>query len=261
MGNFRTIDIVGRAMGQYQESTKNLMAIGNARRKLAQEQEDREFKKREAELNLEKAKREGQMSELEYQIGLSAHNEHQKQQKKIGEGSQALIDQEEHKNKKAADEAMTVTGKMFQQDPDGTVSAMAMVRGQQQKRQIVPTFNGGHFGYKSVEIEEEKAGYTRKDVVARADKQFENKSDDDDRTYDDFLSESEDLLSGKSRGKSASPVAEDNGMGVGYSSKGAISSKKNTGKKIRVKDPNGRTGFLPQASIEKARKNGYTILE
>ena len=243
--NFRTIDIVGRALGQYQDSTKNLMAIGNARRKMAQEQEDREFKKREAELNLEKAKREGKMSELEFDILNTQHKEYQKQQDKIASGADAMIKIEEHKNKKAADEAMTVTGKMFEQDPDGTAAAMAVVRGQQQRTQLRPKFSYGRVGYETVDLEEEKAakaekaGYTRKDVVARADRLYKESKEypdpNDKKTYEDFLAESEELLSGKPREKSASSVADGNGMGVGYKKSGAISSKYKPGEIKTVK--------------------------
>jgi hypothetical protein len=189
------IAIFNAAVGKLQESQGNLMKMRAARQKMDFEKEDQEFQRKKNEIELEDAKRKGQMSDLQYDIVKEQQKAFNKQQDEISKGQIAQWKVAEHQQKTTADEAMNWAKIGYKSDPQGVTNFLtAYKKNQERKSMIVPEFSYGKVGYTTKDIEQPEAGYTRKDVVAQATKMAE--SAPRGSKVEDFMQEAEALLRG-----------------------------------------------------------------
>jgi len=251
------IDIIGRSAQAFQQSQKNLMAISEARRKIEKDKEDLDFTRKEREFKLEKMKREGQSSELEYETQKAIADQYAKQEKQKLEGQYALVKSAENEQMGVARQATQLRNNVLRSDPNDAEKIMAILnasaRNEARKTELRPKMTYGRAGFETVDLQKEreeteergldmqlkrkslldkedplkeeekkldidikrnklngkeKADYNRKDVIAHADKLYENRPVDDKRPFSAFLKESEDLFRGNSDGNSEGVTLE-----------------------------------------------------
>ena len=148
------IAVFNKAVSTLQESQRNLQSISQARQKMDREKELFELKKKEAEIGLNKAKMEGKMSELEYDILSSQQKEYQKQEQDRMKGGIASIKMAEHQNRNIAEQAMNFAKIGFRSDPQGVLGYLgAMKRNQERTKELRPKMSYGKIGFETVDVE------------------------------------------------------------------------------------------------------------
>ena len=212
-------NIFNAGKDSYAQQMKNLQGIGKARAKVAKEADDLAFKKKERQFKLEKMKREGAISELDYNARIAQDKEYHKQQNDIQKGKEAQIGVVEQQVRGKADAAKTSMKNAYMSDPDAIADE---VRTNRNRRSLSPVFKNGKMSYEVVDQEEEslkreelrldvrnkrakanKNDYTRKDVVDLARKfkeeEYLNRDDNDESPapkIESFMKRAENLLKG-----------------------------------------------------------------
>jgi hypothetical protein len=111
------INVFNSAVRQLRSSSQNLAAISQARQKLEQEKEDRDFRRRKEQIELEEAERSGKLSGMRYKFAESIFSDKNKQEKKIAEGQEELINREEEKQSILRDKSFELAKTAIKTDP------------------------------------------------------------------------------------------------------------------------------------------------
>lgn len=239
-----TIDIVGRAVGQYRKSQSNLQAISQARQKMEKEQELYDLKKQKAKLDLEQAELTGLVKSHQYKFLDSQMKEYFKQQESISDGKLAMIDQEEDKQSILSDRSAALARSVINtprfRDEIGLLEP------------VVSASQGGVVGFKRREAKDPAkttGGISQKDVIEEA-RRLADEDDSDMPRIDKikkYLPDARQMLSGEDTSE-AEPV------------KVKPSTDQGNSTKVKVKAPDGRVGYIPKENVEKAKQRGYSVL-
>lgn len=152
------IAIFNSAVKQLQSSQKNLQTISEARKKLEQEQEMFGLKKKKAELDLEVARKEGRMTDLQADVLEAQHKTYTKQEEDKMKGNIASIKLAQQSNTSIAEKAMQWAKIGYKSDPQGVTSFLqARDRNAQRTQELRPKMSYGKIGYETVNVAEEEA--------------------------------------------------------------------------------------------------------
>jgi hypothetical protein len=252
------IDIMGRAMDTYRKAQENLTAIGEARRKREREDELFKLKKTAAENKLKQDALVGdilphQMDAYKAQLDAQA-----KRYNDIAKGKTAQIDQAEAGEvKKSMDAKELGTRLMQDQEVQEHIAGV-----------LEPVYNNGRIvgvrprketstkTAKTIKAEKATGDFTQKDILAEA--RARAKDDPEDIPYLDKIRKhmktaKEDLMPNSVGAETSLKESEGNGK------VDSSNSSKTTGK-VKVKAPDGRIGYIPEANVGKAKQRGYTIV-
>lgn len=152
------IAIFNSAVKQLQNSQKNLMAISEARKKLEQEQELFGLKKKKMELELETARKEGRMTDLQSDAFEAQNKAYLQQEQDKMKGKIASVKIAQQENASVAEKAMQWAKIGYKSDPQGVTGFLqAMNRNDQRTQELRPKMSYGKIGYETVDVAEEEA--------------------------------------------------------------------------------------------------------
>lgn len=152
------IAVFNRAVSQFQNSQKNLMAISEARKKLEQDQEMFGLKKKKMELEIETARKEGRMTDLQADALEAQTKTYLQQEQDKMKGKIASVKVAQQENATLADKAMQWAKIGFRSDPQGvTAFLQARDRNAARTMELRPKMSAGKIGYETVDLQEEEA--------------------------------------------------------------------------------------------------------
>ena len=272
------IAVFNKAVSTLQQSQRNLQSISQARQKMDREKELFELKKKEAEIGLKKSLMDGKMSELDYEIKSNLNKSYLKQEEDKIKGATASIKLAEHQNRGVAEQAMNWAKIGFKSDPQGVLGYLgAMKRNQERTKELRPTMSAGNIGFKEVDVNNGEDVETESDRLSLEEKRLnvqKKKKDlegdgeggysnaelraaerlvENDKNYNEPY---EDRLSDALPKARALLKGNSEASGVNY-------SKKNTGdkaNKIKMRLPDGKSVYIPEANVEAAKKRGAVVL-
>lgn len=205
------IAVFNKAVSTLQQSQRNLQAISMARQKMERDNELFKLKKQEAEIGLNKAKMEGKMSELEYDILSSQQKAYQKQEEDRMKGHIASIKMAEHQNKGVAEQALNWAKIGFKSDPQGVLGYLgAMKRNQERTRELRPKMSYGKIGFEEVDVENGEDAETEGDRLSLEGKRLD--VDEKKRKRDGKYTEKEIMAEARA-------MAKDDGSSESYEQK------------------------------------------